>query len=57
MIPLVIVLLFTPVIICNFVDNLTARLVVIITATTGFIAALSGLTKARTVELVVAGAT
>ncbi len=55
--PFIIFLLLTPVIICNFVDSLTARLVVIIIATAGFIAVLSSLTKAKTVELVVASAT
>ncbi|KAI1825595.1 hypothetical protein F4861DRAFT_500915 [Xylaria intraflava] len=55
--PFVVVLLLTPVIICNFVQSLTARLAVIILATTCFVAVLSGLTRVRTVELVVAGAT
>ena len=57
MTPFVVILLMAPVVICNLVGSLTARLVVIIAATTGFIAVLSGLTKARTIELVVAGAT
>ncbi|KAI1438308.1 hypothetical protein GGR50DRAFT_705287 [Xylaria sp. CBS 124048] len=55
--PFVAILLLTPVIICNFLESLTARLVVIIVATTSFVAVLSGFTKVRTVELVVAGAT
>jgi phosphoribosylcarboxyaminoimidazole (NCAIR) mutase len=57
MTPFIIVLLLTPVIICSFVDSLTARLVVIITASAGFVLILSGLTKAKTIELVVAVAT
>lgn len=57
MTPFVVVLLLAPVVICSLVGSLTVRLVVIIAATTGFVAVLSGLTKARTVELVVAGAT
>lgn len=57
MTPLIITLLLAPVIICNFVADLTARLFVIITATTIFVGILSGSTKAKTVELVVAGAT
>ncbi|KAK4170902.1 hypothetical protein QBC36DRAFT_250540 [Triangularia setosa] len=57
MTPFVVVLLLAPVVICNLVDSLTARLVVIIAATTVFVAVLSGLTRARTAELVVAGAT
>ena len=55
--PLITLLLLTPVVICNFVRTLTPRLVIIVIATTGFIAVLSGLTRARTVELIVAGAT
>ena len=55
--PFIILLLLTPVIVCYSISSLTARLLVVITATTGFIAVLSGLTKARVVELVVAGAT
>ncbi|KAK3386537.1 hypothetical protein B0H63DRAFT_467931 [Podospora didyma] len=57
MTPFAVVLLMAPVVICNLVSSLTARLIVVIAATTGFIAALSGLTKPRTIELVVAGAT
>lgn len=57
MAPFIIVLLLMPVIICSFVNSLTARLVVITIATTGFMVVLSGLTKTRTVELAVAGAT
>lgn len=57
MIPFIIILLLAPVIICNLVGSLRARLVVIIAATTGFVAVLSGLTNAKTVELAVAGAT
>ncbi|KAI1086078.1 caspase domain-containing protein [Rostrohypoxylon terebratum] len=55
--PFIVLLLLVPVIICNFVEDLAARLVIIITATASFIAVLSGLTKARTAELAVAGAT
>ena len=57
MTPFIIVLLLMPVIICSFVNSLTARLVVITIATTSFMIVLSGLTKTRTVELAVAGAT
>jgi hypothetical protein len=57
MTPFVIVLLLAPVIVCSLVGSLAARLVIIITSTTSFVAVLSGLTKARTVEVVVAGAT
>ncbi|KAL6798173.1 hypothetical protein J3E68DRAFT_399171 [Trichoderma sp. SZMC 28012] len=57
LVPLITVLLLTPVIICNFIDGLTARLVVVVFATTGFIAALSCLTKIRAIDLIIAGAT
>ncbi|KAK0717750.1 caspase domain-containing protein [Lasiosphaeria miniovina] len=57
MTPFVVVLLMAPVIICSLVGNLAARLVIIVAATTGFVAVLSGLTRAKTIELVVAGAT
>ena len=57
MTPCVVVLLMAPVVICNLVGSLTARLVVIITATTGFVAVLSGVKRARTIELVVAATT
>jgi len=57
MTPFIIMLLLAPVIICNCLTGLTARLCMIIIATTVFIATLSGSTTAKTVELVVAGAT
>ncbi|KAL6818970.1 hypothetical protein V8C40DRAFT_268551 [Trichoderma camerunense] len=57
LVPLITVLLLTPVIICNFIDGLTARLVIVVFATTGFIAALSCLTKIRAIDLIIAGAT
>ncbi|KAK0714197.1 caspase domain-containing protein [Lasiosphaeria miniovina] len=57
MTPFVVVLLIAPVVACNFVSSLTAKLIAIVAATTGFLAALSGLTKPKTIELVVAGAT
>jgi hypothetical protein len=57
LIPFIIVLILAPVIICNFVHSLTARLVIIVASTTSFVAVLSSFAKVRTVELVVAGAT
>lgn len=57
MMPPIILLLMAPVIICNFVSNLTGRLITIILSTSIFITVLSILSKARSVELVVAGAT
>jgi hypothetical protein len=55
--PLFTLLLLTPVIVCNFVIGLTARLIIVIFSTTGFIAALSCLTNIRPVDLIIAGAT
>ncbi|KAK1244190.1 hypothetical protein MKX08_002328, partial [Trichoderma sp. CBMAI-0020] len=52
LVPLFTLLLLTPVVICNFVSDLTARLVVVILSTTGFIAALSCLTSIRPVVLI-----
>ncbi|KAK4233730.1 caspase domain-containing protein [Achaetomium macrosporum] len=57
MIPFITTLLIAPVVICNSLNNLLARLIVIVLSTSGFISVLSGLTRARTVELVIAGAT
>lgn len=57
LVPLFTLLLLTPVVICNFVSGLTARLAVVILSTTGFIAALSCLTSIRPVDLIIAGAT
>lgn len=57
MTPLIVTLLLAPVVICNCLTSLIARLMTIVVAATTFIAVLSGSTKAKTVELVVAGAT
>lgn len=57
MTPFIVTLLLAPVIVCNYLDSLTARLVIIVTAASVFIAVLSGSTRAKTTELVVAGAT
>ncbi|MCJ1269880.1 hypothetical protein MMC22_009773 [Lobaria immixta] len=53
----IIALLVAPVAICNSLDSVNARLAVIIMSTILMIATLSGLTKARTIEMLVAGAT
>ncbi|KAK0633929.1 hypothetical protein B0T14DRAFT_576202 [Immersiella caudata] len=55
--PFVTCLLLVPVAVCNLLESPTARLVVMTTATSVFAMALSLLTKPRTVELAVAGAT
>ncbi|KAG8356631.1 hypothetical protein FVEN_g5676 [Fusarium venenatum] len=51
------ILLLSPVIVCNAVQSLSARLFIIVIAASTFVSLLAGLTKANTVELVVAGAT
>jgi hypothetical protein len=57
MTPLIVTLLLAPVVVCSCLTGLIARLLTIVIAATTFIAVLSGSTKAKTVELVVAGAT
>ncbi|RYP69873.1 hypothetical protein DL771_005816 [Monosporascus sp. 5C6A] len=57
MIPFVTMLLMAPVIICQSLSTLLARTIVIVLFTSSFTSVLSGLTRARTVELVIAGAT
>lgn len=53
------VLLFTPVIICNFVSNLTYRMIIIVGTTAIFIAILSLIarTRMKSFDLVIAGTT
>lgn len=55
--PALILVLLTPVIICDILPDLTQRLIVIIVATSLFITLLSVLSRAKTVELAVAGST
>ncbi|OTA93382.1 hypothetical protein M434DRAFT_395646 [Hypoxylon sp. CO27-5] len=57
MIPLIIALLLVPVIICNCLTLMAARVCTIVVATTVFVGVLSISTKAKAAELVVAGAT
>ncbi|CAH0054875.1 unnamed protein product [Clonostachys solani] len=49
--------LLSPVVVCNFVPDLSARLWVVSVATAIFVAILATLTKASTVELVMVGTT
>ena len=53
----IIFLLLAPVIICNALRSLSSRLGVMIAATCLFVMILSLLTRSKTVELAVAGAT
>ncbi|MCJ1460831.1 hypothetical protein MMC28_011213 [Mycoblastus sanguinarius] len=50
-------LLVVPVVVVSAVDSILLRLCIIFVATSAFILALSGFTKARTAEMLVAGAT
>ncbi|KAL7953083.1 hypothetical protein V8C34DRAFT_321653 [Trichoderma compactum] len=55
--PFIAALLLTPVIVCNYVKDLTHRVVIVVLTTAVFIAALGCITKVKAVEWVVAGAT
>ncbi|KAH8807489.1 hypothetical protein F5884DRAFT_857066 [Xylogone sp. PMI_703] len=55
--PLIIFFLLAPIIICNAITNSTARLATMVIATTVFVMLVSLLTKAKTIDLAVAGAT
>ncbi|OTA56922.1 hypothetical protein K449DRAFT_387314 [Hypoxylon sp. EC38] len=57
MIPLIIALLLVPVIVCNYLTLMVARVCTIVVATTVFVGVLSISTRAKAAELVVAGAT
>lgn len=50
-------LLLTPVVICTVIYGVWGRILVIITSTICYLAILSGLTKSRMIDLVLAGAT
>ena len=51
------VLLLIPVIICNIISTIRIRLVIVMAFTVAYLLILSGLTKPRTIELIIAGAT
>ncbi|KAK4083671.1 uncharacterized protein Triagg1_1333 [Trichoderma aggressivum f. europaeum] len=55
--PFIAALLLTPVIICNYVNDLTYRVVIVVLTTATFIAGLACISKVKAVEWVVAGAT
>jgi hypothetical protein len=55
--PLLVVLLLAPVMICHAMDTSSRRLTVLTIAAVAFIAAISLLTKAKTIDLTAAGAT
>ena len=55
--PLILFLLVVPVVVCNVLDSLALRIMTILIFISIFLVTLSGLTKARTTEIFVAGAT
>lgn len=57
MTPLVIILVLVPVVICNAVNGLTAKMAVIISATSIFLTILSFFTRGGMLELAIAGVT
>lgn len=54
---LITLMLLTPVVICHFLSSETGRLIVVVAATATFIGIVSGFSNARTIELIVTGAT
>lgn len=55
--PVIAALLLTPVIICNYVNDLTYRVIIVVLTTSTFIATLAFFTQVKAIEWVVAGAT
>ncbi|KAL6920565.1 hypothetical protein FSHL1_004542 [Fusarium sambucinum] len=51
------VLLLLPIVICNLVSDLAMRLLIIMLSTVVYLIVLSGLTRVKTIELIVAGTT
>ncbi|KAK8016715.1 hypothetical protein PG993_014904 [Apiospora rasikravindrae] len=54
---LISLLLLGPVVICNMIASLSIRIVVVLLATTSFVLVVTVLTRPKTMELIVAGAT
>ena len=54
---LIVVLLLAPVVICNAIDGVLARMVVVVLSTTILLSIVSILMSVRTIELILAGAT
>lgn len=55
MTPVIVTLLLAPVIVCNRLNTITVRLIVVVTAASIFVAILLGSTNAKIMELVIAG--
>ncbi|KAI1376850.1 hypothetical protein F4677DRAFT_76026 [Hypoxylon crocopeplum] len=54
---LITLLLMMPIIICNILTTTTARIVIVMASTITYLLILSGLTRSKTMELILAGAT
>jgi hypothetical protein len=50
-------LILTPVVVCALIDGMPARITIITASTLCYLTVLSRLTKSRTIELVLGGAT
>jgi hypothetical protein len=50
-------LLLLPIVICNLVNDLAMRLLIVMLSTVIYLIVLSALTRVKTIELVVAGTT
>ena len=53
----IITFLLAPIVVCNSLSSVIARLAVVVIFTAGFIMVLSALARTRTIEVMVAGAT
>lgn len=54
---LITLLLLMPVVICNIINTISVRIVIVMISTVSYLLILSGLTKLRTTELMLAAAT
>jgi len=54
---LIVLLLLVPVVICNVIATSSGRIVVVMVSMISYLLIVSGLTKSRTMELILAGAT
>lgn len=57
MVPILIVLLLAPVVLCTYITDLAARLTIVVASMAIFAVLILSTTKAKTTELLVAGAT
>jgi hypothetical protein len=57
MTPIIVVMLLAPVILCSYLNNTSSRLFAVGGATVFFVAMISGGTRMKSQELIIAGAT